>query len=184
MFRPRNKSRFFLLFLVVIVTVGTAALGLTFLASTSHAKETDQAATLGRGIFLGTEPLTNGGPACISCHNIGGIGGAGGGNMAKDLTAAYSKFGEAALGPILKTTPFPIMRDIYKTKPLTDSEITALVAFFKEVDAAKATIPSQSPAVYFIVGAAAFAIIIGMFQVIWRGRLSGVRQPLVKGGSR
>src|SRR3990172_7161980 len=115
------------------LALGAAALGLSLLASSSYASSPEIS---GRQIFLGVQPLKNGGPACISCHNVGSIGTIGGGNLAKDLSAAYSTFGASALVPILKTTPFPLMRDIYLAKPLTDEEITALVAFLKEVDGA------------------------------------------------
>lgn len=141
-------------------------------------------AETGRNIFLGKQPLQNGGPACIACHNIGGIGMVGGGTVAKDLTNTYASAGGAGITAVLKTTPFPIMRNIYKDKPFTDDEVINLVAFLKEAGSSQQTKSPQNPIVFFLFGGIGFVVVIGLFQVIWRRRLSGVRQPLVKGGSK
>jgi hypothetical protein len=44
--------------------------------------------------------------------------------------------------------------------------------------------PFQSPTLFIIIGAVSALLIIGLLQLFWRGRLAGVRRPLVKGGSR
>ncbi|MEK7352978.1 MAG: cytochrome c [Chloroflexota bacterium] len=140
-------------------------------------------ADTGRDLFTGKLALKNGGPACLSCHNISAVGLLGGGTVGKDLTTAYSSLGETAIGALLKTTPFPMMKEIYTAKPLTDEEIAGVTAFLKEASSAPST-TSQNPSLFFIIGGAAALLIIGLFQWLWRGRLAGVRRPLVKGGSK
>lgn len=136
----------------------------------------------GKDLFTGKLALKNGGPACLSCHNVSAIGVIGGGTVGKDLTTAYSNFGETGITSILKTTPFPMMKEIYTAKPLTDEEITGVTTFLKEASSAPST-TYQNPGLFFIIGGVAALLIIGIFQWLWRGRLAGVRRPLVKGGS-
>ena len=140
-------------------------------------------AATGRDMFAGKLALKNGGPACLSCHNVSSVELLGGGTVGKDLTATYSTLGETAVNSLLKTTPFPMMKEIYNAKPLTDDEIAGLLAFLKSAGSATST-TSQNPSLFFIIGGAGALLIIGMFQWLWRGRLAGVRRPLVKGGSK
>ncbi|MBI4296407.1 MAG: cytochrome c [Chloroflexi bacterium] len=137
----------------------------------------------GRDIFIGKTPLKHGGPSCLSCHNVSSVGVIGGGTVGKDLTSAYSLMAEAGLTSLLKTPPFPMMKEIYAVKPLTDDEIADLAAFLKEAAAAPAT-TAQNSSIFFIISAVGALLVIGMFQLWWRGRLSGVRRQLVKGGSK
>ncbi len=137
--------------------------------------------SVGRDIFTGKIPLQNGGAACISCHNVSGIGALGGGSVGKDLTQAYSTLGEQGLTSILETTPFPIMKEIYAEKSLTDDEIAHLVAFLQETSSGGSVTPVQSPLAFIIISVVGLLLIAGIFQFLWRKRLSGVRQPLVKG---
>lgn len=140
-------------------------------------------ADAGKDLFTGKQALMNGGPACISCHNVSSIGGIGGGTVGKDLTEPSAKLGEAGITAILKTPPFPMMKEIYAVKPLTDGEIGSIAAFLASAGSAPSG-ASQNTAIYFIIGAMVAVIIIELFQVLWRGRLSGVRRSLVKGGSK
>lgn len=137
----------------------------------------------GRGLFTGKLAFKNGGPACLSCHNVSALGLLGGGTVGKDLTTAYSVMGEAGITSLLKTTPFPMMKEIYTAKPLTDEEITGVTAFLKEASSAPST-TSQNPSLFLTIGGVTALLIIGLFQWLWRGRLSGVRRTLVKGGSK
>ncbi len=139
---------------------------------------------MGRDIFIGKIPLQNGGAACISCHNVSGIGTFGGGTVGKDLTKAYSTFGEQGITSILKTTPFPLMKEIYTEQPLTDGEIAYLRVFLQEASRSGEPTPTQSPLIFIMISVAGLLLIIGIFQLLWRGRLSGVRRPMVKGGSK
>lgn len=140
-------------------------------------------AATGKGLFTGKLALKNGGPACLSCHNVSSVGLIGGGTVGKDLTTAYSNLGEAGITSLLKTTPFPMMKEIYTAKPLTDAEISGVLAFLKEVSSTQSA-PAQNPSLFFVIGGAGALLIIGLFQWLWRGRLSGVRRTLVKGGTK
>ncbi len=141
-------------------------------------------AAQGRDIFTGSMPLKNGGAACISCHNVNGIAALGGGAVAKDLTESYSNLGEAGLTSVLKTTPFPLMKVIYEVRPLEDDEVADLVAFLGETADIQQPTAGQSPLAFIMIGIAGLLLILIIIKTIWRGRLSGVRQSLVKGGSK
>jgi len=103
--------------------------------------------------------------------------------VGKDLTTAYATFGEAGITSLLKTTPFPMMKEIYTAKPLTSAEIGGVIAFLKEAGSNPPP-ASQYPNLFVIIGGVGALLIIGLFQWFWRGRLAGVRRPLVKGGSK
>lgn len=49
---------------------------------------------LGKEFFTGGQRLQNGGPPCMGCHSVAGIGALGGGTLGPDLTPAISKYGE------------------------------------------------------------------------------------------
>ncbi|MBI4267197.1 MAG: cytochrome c [Chloroflexi bacterium] len=134
----------------------------------------------GRDIFTGKIPLANGGAACIACHNINGIATLGGGVVARDLTGIASTMGQTGVVSILKTTPFPIMKEIYSQRPLAEDEIADLVAF---ISTNQSQVTPTSPIIFILISASGVLIIAGMFQFFWRGRLAGVRRSLVKGGS-
>ncbi|MBI2958097.1 MAG: c-type cytochrome [Chloroflexi bacterium] len=137
----------------------------------------------GRDLFSGKTRLKGGGPACMSCHNVSGVGIWGGGTVGKDLTKAYAAFGESGIVSLLKNAPFPMMKEIYSVKQLGDGEVADVTAFLKEASSTPAT-SSQGAALFFIISVVGALLVIGAFQLLWRGRLSGVRRPLVKGGSR
>ncbi|MBI2854608.1 MAG: cytochrome c [Chloroflexi bacterium] len=141
-------------------------------------------ATAGRDLFTGVTPLKNGGPACLSCHSVRGLGGAGGGAVAKDLTGAYSVFGAQGVTSVLKNMPFPVMREIGADKPLTDEEIANLVAFLEEAGKPGEARPASLFSWYLVASAAGWLIIMVLLGFVWRGRLSGVRRRMVQGGSR
>ncbi len=137
----------------------------------------------GKNLFVGTIPLKNGGPACVSCHNVSGIGVIGGGTVGKDLTGTYKGMGEAGVLAILKTYPFPMMKEIYTIKPITDDEAGNISAFLKETGAAGGPSSANQPT-FLIASAAGALLLIGILEFLWRGRLDGVRRSLVKGGSK
>lgn len=84
----------------------------------------------GKRLFEGSLRLVNGGPSCITCHNVNHRDLMYGGELAADLTNSYTKLGgTAGLGGVLSAPPFPAMAAAFKDKPLTNSEINALNAF-------------------------------------------------------
>jgi len=141
-------------------------------------------AVMGRDLFTGSVAFKGGGVACISCHNANSVGGFGGGNVGKDLTTSFANLGQNGLTPILKTAPFPVMKEAFADHPLTDAEIGDLMAFLQEESAAAPQAQAPSPFLFPIIALIALIVIIGLIQLIWKGRLQGVRQPLIKGGSK
>lgn len=134
----------------------------------------------GRRLFSGEERLANGGAACISCHGVSGIGGLGGGTLAKDLTGSAAIYG-AGLPTVLQTPPFPLMQAVYADRPLTEDEVADLSAFLVtagEAGQAEASSRVALPA----IGLGGMVILLALAGLTWRGRLRGVRRPLVGEG--
>lgn len=90
----------------------------------------------GRALFTGSRPFTNGGAPCAACHPFRAPG-VSGGNMATDLSDHYEGMGEQGLRGVLKSLKFPVMKKMYADRPLTEEEITAVVAFSKDAAAQK-----------------------------------------------
>lgn len=146
-------------------------------AVTPHAAVAGDAAK-GKDIFKGGIRLANGGPACLSCHSIAGVGALGGGRLGPDLTGSYAKYGGAqGIKATLKTLPFPTMAPIFNRKPLTDAEQANLAAFLKTAPNLSRSADAAGELIgYAFAGVAALALLaLGA----WRGRLRGVRKPLV-----
>ncbi|MCO6499245.1 MAG: cytochrome c [Vicingus serpentipes] len=86
----------------------------------------------GLKLFSGENRLANGGPSCLTCHNVEHTDLIAGGLLAKDLTKVYERMGAAGLNGILSSPPFPAMNASYKDNPLTEKEIFQLSAFFSD----------------------------------------------------
>jgi mono/diheme cytochrome c family protein len=110
----------------------------------------------GKALFTGGKPFANGGAPCAGCHSFA-YAGVPGGNLAVDLGARAEAAGEQGFRGMLKSLNFPIMRKMYADKPLTDEEITALVAFSKDAVARK-TVPAGT--YYPVTGVVIFAALI------------------------
>ncbi|MDP2661500.1 MAG: cytochrome c, partial [Dehalococcoidia bacterium] len=54
----------------------------------------------GEALFVGATPLHNGGPPCMACHSIAGIGALGGGALGPDLTQTFDKYGNAGMASV------------------------------------------------------------------------------------
>ncbi|MBI2863754.1 MAG: c-type cytochrome [Chloroflexi bacterium] len=150
----------------------------------SPVQATDDDVERGRQLFTGGVGLGNGGVACASCHNVSGAGLPLGGNLAKDLSTAGSTLGPDGIRSILQTTPFPLMREAYAGHPLTEAEIGYLTAFLQKASSAGQPVQSGMVILYPSLAVAGLIVVMALFQIAWRGRLRGVRQSLVKGGSK
>jgi mono/diheme cytochrome c family protein len=133
-------------------------------------------AAAGRELFTGARPLANGGPACIACHSIAGLGALGGGALGPDLTTAAAKFG-TGLASVLAAVPFPTMMPIFGRRPLTPDEQAHLQAFI-----AGAAVTERAPdalgrlALLAVIGS---GVVFGIVHLRWRHRLGGVRARMV-----
>ncbi len=92
-------------------------------------------ATYGEHLFDGSSRFENGGPSCITCHNVDYEQMIQGGLLAADLTDVYSRSGGmAGIKGVLTGLPFPAMKSAYANNVLTDMEVTQLQAFLKTTD--------------------------------------------------
>lgn len=126
---------------------------------------------LGRALYLGSKPLQAGGAPCQACHTVAGLGFLGGGSLGKDLTDAAQRLGgEEGLRALLKTPAFPVMREAYRDRPLTETEAAALAAFLVQVSQEK----PRPPSLYlgrFLVGGLILAGVLLLYQaILWQLR--------------
>lgn len=123
---------------------------------------------LGQNIFEGGTRLANGGAACIFCHNLNTDRIIPGGLLAKDLTAVYTRMGgDAGLTGILNAPPFPAMTEAYKNKPMTESEIYAVVSFLNKVEKESATQTATATNPLLKYGFIGFAMWVGIVFLVW-----------------
>ncbi len=91
---------------------------------------TKQDVARGRDFFLGNLALKNGGPPCVSCHTVRGIGSSiPGGLLAKDLTNAFARIGDEGLDAALANPAYPLMNRVFTQHPLDPAEVFALRSF-------------------------------------------------------
>lgn len=125
----------------------------------------------GMRLFTGAIPLSHGGAACISCHNVQYKGVIPGGLLAKDLTTAFSRLGgDAGLLGLLGAPPFPAMTQAYKDKPITEQEIAYLTAFLNKVDKDTANQQKASFDPLLLGGVLGTGGIFILIFAIWYGR--------------
>lgn len=126
----------------------------------------------GHDLFVGSQRLAEGGTACASCHVAGDIGNLGGQSLGPDLTGVYSQFGgEAGMTAWLANPGSPTMMPIFADRPLTDEEISSLVAFLAEAPSLDQ--PSDSFDWLLLAGVIGVAVLLTGMAIAWRG----MRQP-------
>lgn len=86
----------------------------------------------GKALFTGNTRMAKGGAPCLSCHPFSYPGITGGNLSTADLSISYQKMGDTGMKGALKALKFPTMKTIYADRPLTDDEINALMALFKD----------------------------------------------------
>lgn len=131
---------------------------------------------VGKALFTGTVRFRNGGPPCMACHSVAGIGALGGGALGPDLTAAYEKFGRAGTASVLVSLPFPTMNPIFRDRLITPEEQAHLAAFLGRAAAERPTQVVGRLVLLAMVGAAA---LLALAHLLWRRRLGSVRAPMV-----
>ena len=138
----------------------------------------------GGEIFAGRRRLANGAPACFSCHAMRGFGGLGGGRLAPELTRVFERLrGRKSLAMWLSAPPTTTMRSLFHTRPLQPEEIVLLVAYFE--DAAKRGGQAESAVIlgFFFLALGGTIVALISFDAIWKWRLQGVREPLIRSAS-
>ncbi len=140
-------------------------------ASNASDKATPEDIAIGRSIFIGSQRLANGGPACISCHNVNYKDVLQGGLLAKDLTDVFSRMGgDAGLQGILGAPPFPAMTQAYKDKHITDKESAYLIAFLNKVNKDTANQSVASYNILLVGGVGGACGLLLLILAIWHGR--------------
>lgn len=120
-------------------------------------------------LFSGEQRLENGGPSCISCHNVQHGDLIAGGLLAKDLTKVYERLGSAGINGILSAPPFPAMNSSYKDNPLTEKEIFQLSAFFNNAAVSTVYQPQRAYNDNLLIygGGVAFIVIASIILVVF-----------------
>ncbi len=128
----------------------------------------------GQALFEGTARFENGGPTCNSCHDVVHDAVIGGGVLAKGLTTVFTRLGGPGVRAILGSPPFPVMQRAYQGRPLTPSEVTALIGFLQMADRDHML---QQPRDYglklALSGAVGVIVLLGLYTLFWRRRRRG-----------
>lgn len=133
-------------------------------------------------IFTGQRKLTNGGPACISCHSVQGLGGLGGGQLAPDLTKVYERLlGRKGLAAWLQAPATPTMRPTFANAAFTNDEIVPLVAYFEASARQAPAAPDGSVLSFFFLGLGGSILGYAGMDYVWRKRFRSVRRALTRG---
>ncbi len=139
----------------------------------------------GREIFLGIRPLTAGGPACVSCHSVKGIGVLAGGGLGPELSAVYERLrGRKGLATWLSAPATTTMQSVYENHPFdAEVDILPLLAYFADLAQDPPQSSQASTLIFILLGLAGTAAALMIFDVLWKGRFRGVRRALVAGSS-
>lgn len=118
----------------------------------------------GEQLFAGSVRLSEGGPACFSCHGAGSYSNSGAG-LGPSLTDAHSRLGgDAGLSAWLANPPSQTMQPLYADRPLTETEIADLSAFL-------ASAPGSEPAGvdgFLLGGVAGLAVLLGIVAITFK----------------
>ncbi|MCR4373793.1 MAG: cytochrome c [Acidobacteria bacterium] len=141
---------------------------------------TGQDINLGRALFRGDRRLSGGGPSCISCHTIRGIGGLGGGQLGPDLTRVYERLlGRKALATWLNAPPTPTMRGVFAQAGIADGEVFALVAHFEHAARQGGQDNRGGLLEFLLLGVGGAVVGLIALTSAWRNRFTNVRRTLV-----
>ncbi len=135
----------------------------------------------GHDLFTGEAPLASGGPPCLSCHSVGGVGALGGGKLGPDLTLVYERLqGRKGLGTWLSAPATPTMQTVFRATPLATGELEALLAFFEDAAKRRAEADPVAPLTFFLLGLGGAVFGLVSFDIAWQRRFRSVRRRLVE----
>lgn len=135
----------------------------------------------GRQLFMGTSAQKNGGPSCISCHSVNGIGGLGGGMLAPDLTTVFERYeGRKTLATWLSAPATPTMQSVFKKQALDPEEVLSLTAYFQHTLQRAPEDASTARLNFVLIGLGGSLVMLALFDVVWNKRFRAVRRPLVE----
>lgn len=126
---------------------------------------------VGKLLFTGKKRFENGGPSCVTCHNVSNDEIIPGGLLAKDLTNVYDRLGDAGVKGIVSAPPFPAMVNSYGNHPITEQEANQLTAFFKYADKVSKTQSKGKGYKMFLGGGVlGLLIILALVSILWSNR--------------
>ncbi len=137
--------------------------------SVPYSTETVQS---GQALFNGYIRFSNGGPPCITCHNIKEQSLLGGGRLALDLTASYVKFGPSGIKAIMANPPFPAMKMAFLNHNLKDNEINAVISLLKSVAESKNSNQDTDAGglIFFVLGLISAIFILFHIYIFYNNR--------------
>jgi len=132
---------------------------------------------IGKSLFVGARKLSAGGPACIGCHSVTGVGLFSGGTLGGDLTQAALKYKDVELASIIKAPALPTMAKVFAQHEVTDEEVVQLFAFLQSARKLRPQ-ETESGVKFLGAGAVGMVLLFALSGVVWRGRLRAVRAEL------
>lgn len=125
----------------------------------------------GRALFMGERPFAEGGPACVSCHQVRDVVALGGGELGPDLTTIYARRGgRAPLAKLLTRPRGSTMRASYRGDALTADEVHQVVSYLKIAGALGGAAPPPSRLGLVAAGLVGTALALLVLEVAWRRR--------------
>jgi mono/diheme cytochrome c family protein len=135
----------------------------------------------GHDLFTGEQRLATGGPPCLSCHSVGGVGALGGGKLGPDLTLVYERLnGRRGLGTWLAGPATPTMQTVFRDTPLAPGELDPLLAFFEDAARRRTEADPVAPLTFFLLGLGGAIVGAFAFDLAWLHRFRSVRARLVE----
>lgn len=137
----------------------------------------------GKAFFIGQQRFSNGGPPCMACHSIAGIGALGGGQLGPDLTGVSGRLGgSAGLAAFVSHPTTATMSAVWNQTPLTEQEVADLVGFVQQGSVSQR--PGNTVAQLTLLAIGTALLLLGVGQLVWRKRLTGVRRRMVAAARR
>lgn len=137
---------------------------------------------LGRQYFDGSMRFENGGPSCISCHNVNNEALIGGGLLALDLSKTITRLGPTGVHTMITNPAFPAMKTSFQDNPITPDEAFYLTAFLKKADYDSDYYVAADYSKYLlnggIVGTAALFVAFG--GIWWNRKKKSVNHDIFK----
>ena len=141
---------------------------------------TAQDVAKGKLFFVGEQPLSGGGPACISCHTIKGLTLLGGGRLGPDLTRVFERLqGRKGLAAWLSSPASPTMAPVFKDHAMQPEEVLSLVALFEDSAKRGGQDDTTSLLNFFLLGLGGMVLGLISLDALWKQRFRGVRRGLV-----
>jgi len=137
----------------------------------------------GERLFMGSESLSAGGPACISCHLVSGMKGFGGGRLGPDLTQADTRLGGmVGLYNWLQSPPTEQMKATFDGQDLAEDEVFALASYLGTVAESRETrvFSDMNTITFGSMGLIGAMMMMAVFGGIWWWRMRSVRDPMIR----